>query len=425
MPFHFDAQILKDIFGLFDNTLNNITQAALERKFREVLTDKAAIAYEQQIIQSFIQQEQIIAHYYYYRAEFHECYHFLEHVPTFQSAFDIKLNHILGSNEQKAVVTNSLKQVVLFYDRIYNKYLQYLDIAVFPSAYQAELEYILQFIQDLSIAKYASLLKKERLKTKHLKELYRILLQQYNLKNIEQFYTALIRFEVYLSIAKTAVRHHFCFPTLTENILDIQQFYHPLLKHPIANDWKIQQSLCLLTGPNMAGKSTLLKALSIIVYLAHLGFPVPAKTASIPLYKNCFIYFDHQDNIHSGTSYFMEEVNRLKEAVQLLQTKESAFIVFDELFKGTNYEDATHITQLTIDALCKVKNAHILISTHLNTLQSVAAVQNRVIGIYQLGCQIIDNEPTFDYTLTEGWSAIKIGTLLFEKVGLTALLNKL
>src|SRR5690606_24618658 len=87
------------------------------------------------------------------------------------------------------------------------------------------------------------------------------------------------QFEVYISIAKQTLKHHFQFPEIIENDILLTDFYHPKIKNSVTNSFDNSNGVLLLTGANMAGKSTFLKSLGMYVYLAHLGFPLPAKEA--------------------------------------------------------------------------------------------------------------------------------------------------
>src|SRR5690606_19378861 len=140
--------------------------------------------------------------------------------------------------------------------------------------------------------------------------------------------------------------HSLTLPELTNTTLTLTDFYHPNLKNPVKNSFVNSNGVILLTGANMAGKSTFLKSLGICVYLTHIGLPVPAKYASIPFYDNLYIFINNSDDLNNGYSYFMQEVLNLKEVVINCNAGHNCFALFDELFKGTNFEDAFDILKI-------------------------------------------------------------------------------
>lgn len=116
----------------------------------------------------------------------------------------------------------------------------------------------------------------------------------------------------------------------------------------------------------------------------------------------------------------MTEVMNLKTVVENATNGKRCFAVFDELFSGTNVEDAFEICRTTINGLSKFKGSYFLISTHIQELKSVS---NSRISNYYIDCELIGDKPTFTYKLKKGWSDIKVGRILFDKEGLNKLLT--
>ena len=108
-------------------------------------------------------------------------------------------------------------------------------------------------------------------------------------------------------------------------------------------DITAEKNVILLTGPNMSGKSTLLKAISLSVYLGHAGFAVPASKAVMPFFSTISVAINLTDSIVSGYSHFMSEIVTLKNVLREACDDKRCFAVFDELFRGTNIEDALEI----------------------------------------------------------------------------------
>src|SRR5690606_2267156 len=161
----------------------------------------------------------------------------------------------------------------------------------------------------------------------------------------EELTTLIYLFDAYRAVAETAVLQELSFPEYWDAStpqIEITGLFHPLVKNPVPNDWALSgsKSLCFLTGPNMAGKSTFLKSLGLSVYLAHLGFPVPAKSMRTTVYQGLVTTINLSDHMERGYSHFYSEVNRIKEVALMINSRKRMFVIFDELFRGTNVKDA-------------------------------------------------------------------------------------
>nr|WP_255487955.1 AAA family ATPase [Pontibacter sp. KCTC 32443] len=195
---------------------------------------------------------------------------------------------------------------------------------------------------------------------------------------------------------------------------------------PVKNSVAIDavQNVVLLTGPNMSGKSTLLKAISLCVYLARIGFPVPASACTVPFFQTIAVAINLNDNLHDGYSHFMAEINNLKSVLEATHSGMKCFAVFDEIFRGTNVDDALEITRATIDGLATKKGSCFWVSTHLLQLEEQLSSDNREsVQKYCIECLLQNGTPTFTYKLQHGWSQLKIGKIFFEKEGLGKLLG--
>jgi DNA mismatch repair protein MutS len=98
------------------------------------------------------------------------------------------------------------------------------------------------------------------------------------------------------------------------------------------------------------------------------------------------------------------------------------FAVFDELFRGTNIEDAVEISTTTIKGLRACKNSIFFISTHLHQLKQLEEVNSDKIDSLYIDCELKDDTPLFNYQLKKGWSDLKVGRILFEREGLNNML---
>jgi len=130
------------------------------------------------------------------------------------------------------------------------------------------------------------------------------------------------------------------------------------------------------------------------------------------------------DDLGSGFSHFMTEIKSLKSVVTEAVNTKKCFAVFDELFRGTNVEDALEISKTTILGLANFPHSWFFISTHLHQLKKVITLNNDKIGTRFIECILDNGNPVFTYKLQAGWSDLKIGQLLFEREGLNQLLAK-
>jgi DNA mismatch repair protein MutS len=148
---------------------------------------------------------------------------------------------------------------------------------------------------------------------------------------------------------------------------------------------------------------------------------VPANSCAMPYFDTISIAINLKDDLKSGYSHFLSEIKTLKNVATEAAANKRCFAVFDELFRGTNLEDALEISKTTIRGLTKFPQSVFLISTHLHQLKEL--IDLSTISTHYIECQVKNNQPVFTYTLKTGWSVIKIGQLLFEQEGLNQLLN--
>ena len=227
---------------------------------------------------------------------------------------------------------------------------------------------------------------------------------------------------IFLSATASAGMDLF-FLSFNESGFSADAIYHPFLKNPVKNDVSVASNVILLTGPNMSGKSTFLKAVSICVYLAHTGLAVPASRASMPFFDTISVAINVTDSIVSGYSHFMSEIMTLKNVLVEAQKGNTCFAVFDELFRGTNIEDALEISTATIKGLTRFSQCLFFVSTHLHQLKETAEVKTNRVSTWYIDCELKDNTPVFNYKLKKGWSDLKVGRILFEKEGLNKMLE--
>lgn len=176
--------------------------------------------------------------------------------------------------------------------------------------------------------------------------------------------------DVYISVADVAQKRGFVFPVALpkgSGIIEIDGVYHPEVQHPVPNNILMngQKSIVFLTGANMAGKSTFLRAFSTALYIAHIGFPVAAKRMEFSVMDGIYTTVNLPDNLGIGASHFYAEVLRVKKIAIELAAGKSLFVLFDELFRGTNVKDAHEGTVEVMRGFAKMKTSRFIISSHI------------------------------------------------------------
>ena len=332
---------------------------------------------------------------------------------------------LLLSENLRHTTRSKLTQLIVLLHKLENNYLKRIDANQFPALYKKEIESLQNFLSGFRLTYYDELIREQSFNTKHLVELTKIISAKANKGEFKVFWKQYFLFEAYLSISKGIDTPGFSFPTFNERQLSLEDLYHPLIKNPVKNSLSTENNVILFTGPNMSGKSTFLKAAGLCIYLGHIGLAVPASKAEMPYFDSISTSINLSDDLLHGYSHFMAEIMTVKKVVIEASGGRKCFSVFDELFRGTNIEDAVEISSTTLKGLCKFKNCLFFISTHLHPLKEIKEVGSGAISTYYFDCALVNNTPIFSYILKKGWSDIKVGQILFEKEGLNTLLNQL
>ncbi|WP_349679394.1 MutS-related protein [Flavobacterium sp. UBA6046] len=237
---------------------------------------------------------------------------------------------------------------------------------------------------------------------------------------LEDWLDVIGEFEMLNSLANISYNNpNFVFPNLnTNNEISFSDLSHPLLnsKNRVGNAIRFQpQSFLILTGSNMSGKSTFLRSLGINMVLTGMGAPVCATKADVhPL--PVLVSMRLSDSLSDSESYFFAEIKRLKQIMDELE-KGAAFVLLDEILRGTNSDDKRNGT---IEVIKKVigKKAIGAIATHdievcLTTNEYPDQLANKCFEV-----EIVNNDLFFDYTLRNGICKNKSATFLMKKMGI-------
>lgn len=202
--------------------------------------------------------------------------------------------------------------------------------------------------------------------------------------------------------------------------------FHPFLEDPVKCSFAFQDevNLCFLTGPNMSGKSTFLKTMGLLIYLSHIGLPVPAKEFSTSMFNGLISTINLSDDINLGYSHYFAEVNRVKVTAQSLGTKKNLVVIFDELFRGTNVKDAHDASLGIISALAKIKQHLFFISTHIFEVAEELS-DSKSITFKCFESEYIDGQPIYDFKIKEGITKERVGMKILEGQKVLQILNEI
>lgn len=208
--------------------------------------------------------------------------------------------------------------------------------------------------------------------------------------------------------------------------LEIEGLYHLLLPSPIPYDVGLKQdkNFLFLTGANMAGKSTFIRSVGTAVFLAHLGMGVPAKNMRLSMFDGLLSNINIADNIYKGESYFFNEVQRIKATVLKVNDGRKWLILIDELFKGTNVQDAMKCSSTVIEGFLKIPNSLFILSTHLYEIGEDLKKHPNIIFNY-FETTVVSDQLDFSYKLKEGISNDRLGYLILQREGVVKMLEKL
>ena len=237
------------------------------------------------------------------------------------------------------------------------------------------------------------------------------------------------KLDAYLSMSIACKRYGFCFPDIQESkdpFMKADGLFHLLLQVPVSYDIELspESNFLFLTGANMAGKSTFIKAIGIAAYLAHLGMGIPAKKAAMSFFDGILSNIQVVDNIIKGESFFFNEVQRIKKTIEQITDGRKWLILIDELFKGTNQQDAVKCSTTVIEGLRKMTNALFILSTHLYEIGEALKIYPN-IQFHYFETSVKDDQLEFSYQLKQGISNDRLGYLILRKEGVVALLEKL
>lgn len=208
-------------------------------------------------------------------------------------------------------------------------------------------------------------------------------------------------------------------------VLRYKKVYHPHVEEAVTNDLYLDRdhNILFLTGANMAGKSTLMRSIGVALYVGHMGLPVAAEQFEFAVRDGIYTSINLTDNLSQGASHYYAEVLRVKEVAKELSDHNQLFVIFDELFRGTNVKDAFDATIALTSAFANHSGSQFIISTHI--MEAGEVLQQNVLPIsYQfLPTEMRNNTPFYTRVLREGITADRQGMIIIQNEGILDLLD--
>lgn len=240
--------------------------------------------------------------------------------------------------------------------------------------------------------------------------------------------SVIARLDVLLSFARDASYDNYCRPVITDSLsIDIREGRHPIIEKmmPVGQEYipndvyldNTTQQIIIITGPNMSGKSAILRQTALIVLMAQMGSYVPAREAEIGIVDKIFTRVGASDNISQGESTFMVEM--LEAASILNNISERSLILFDEIGRGTSTYDGISIAWAIVEYLHQNRRspAKTLFATHYHELNEMEELYDRIKN-YHVSVREVDRKVIFLRKLTRGGTEHSFGIQVAKMAGM-------
>lgn len=441
MSFSIDKQTLDDlnifnkkgrdsVFGLFNRTRTRGGAEILEQMFRYPLSDAGTINHRSEVIRFFQNTDTAFP----FKEEwFDEIEQYLSNVDersqllNHENKLGRTISNLIGTDTEYRQVAKAVTAVLDFLNAL-RKFLGEISLGKTSVPYQEEVLAMEAILADTEIHRLFQEAGTQKQGYEKITEYDKVL--RFKKKELLQkllFYA--YHLDVYIAVAKVAGSRQFVFPHALERdqqTMKIEGVYHPLVENAIGNELEVtpDSNVIFLTGANMAGKSTFMKSLGISVFLAHMGFPVPAKSMEFPVMDGLFTTINLPDNLSMGYSHFYAEVLRVKKVAEQLALSRNIFVIFDELFRGTNVKDAYEATVALTTAFAGKKKCIFVISTHI--IEAGDELKKRCSNIHfvYLPTLMEGSKPVYTYKLREGITSDRHGMIIISNEGIIDILKR-
>ncbi|MEJ7560714.1 MAG: hypothetical protein WKF66_20555 [Pedobacter sp.] len=331
----------------------------------------------------------------------------------------------LSAGADYYIIESGLKNFLKL-SKFLQAYLKVIEDTDAPEGLSSHAKRITEILEIPAIKRMIALQPK-KLRFYHINILDGVFRKHYK-KELNELLRLVYELDVYETLAYVIEDKGLCLPTYIESgpvSISIEALYHPGIVGAVTNDVNIQEqnNMTFLTGSNMAGKSSFLKATGLCVYLAHIGFPLFAKSMQTTIFSGMITTINLPDNLSDGLSHYYTEVKRVKETALQLRDVGKVFVIFDELFRGTNVKDAFDASLLVINELTRVRSSVFLISTHIVELAEELKKHDNVSFKY-MDTFFKDQRPIFTYKLMNGISTERLGMYIVKNEGIVEIIQE-
>lgn len=437
-----DAQTLEDlaifgrrggdaIYALFNRTMTRQGAAVLEEMLRHPLSDEVSIRQRSAIFQSFRAQETPFP----FRSELFDV------AEAYLSMTDER-TRLSGDAQTLGGRMASLIAEDNEYKNIYKGVTALMEIlqrlrtfvaGAMPDAYREEKEMIESLLAEGELQPLLTEDIKSKLSYSRVAS-YDTAIRFRRRGTARRLLQYVYRLDAYLAVGRVAAERGFVFPVVLAAEIDgsgvrqrvfLEGVYHPQVKNAVANTVEITagQPVIFLTGANMAGKSTFMKSLGVALFLAHAGFPVPAKRMEFSVLDGIYTTINLPDDLGMGASHFYAEVLRVKKVAAALGQGRRLFVIFDELFRGTNVKDAYEATVALTAAFAQRRDSFFVVSTHIIEAGEVLTAADAGIRPLYMPTRMLGNQPVYTYQLEEGITADRHGMIIINNEGIPEMLR--
>lgn len=322
----------------------------------------------------------------------------------------------LADLEKREIEETDIKTLKIGYNKVFGYYIEVSkgQIDKVPLRYQRKQttvnseRYITEDLKSIEEKVLGSEEKALVLENELFSELKKVLTRY--IQSFQSISLAIAKLDAILSLANVSVKNNYCKPQISSSMkeLKIIDGRHPVVEQFIdsgrfiANDTMLdsdENRTMIITGPNMAGKSTYMRQVAIIVLLAHIGCFVPAKEAYIPLTDRIFTRVGASDDLAFGQSTFMVEMSEV--ANILANATNKSLVVLDEIGRGTSTFDGLSIAWAVVEYISNNSKSKTLFATHYHELTELEGVLEGVKN-YKIAVQELDEKVVFLRKIVRG-----------------------
>jgi DNA mismatch repair ATPase MutS len=361
-----------------------------------------------------------------YLLDFIELYLRQSNIPIRVSRLDAlhkAFKYTLKPTTEYYIIQRGIKNVIEFLQELYALATD-KSVSSLPHLWQQQLDFIAETIRFSELRQIIGFNTKKKIGVID-RERFDHIFRYCEFDRLKKIINTVYQIDAFHAVAKTKEDIGLVFPEIVESKkIEIIGLYHLFVKNAVANDVCLNEesNVFFITGANMAGKSTFLKAFGVAVFLAHIGFPVPVVSMQTGVFNGLFSTINIADNLNKGYSHFYAEVLRVKNVAEEINRTKNIVVIFDELFRGTNVKDAYDASLAIISAFAKVKGSMFLVSTHImEVADQLCKLKNIRFGYFHTNIE--GKAFAYSYLLLDGVTEERLGMLIIENERIIETIN--